>query len=283
MQQYHGQYSVTKMAGKLGVSRSGYYAWLKREPSRHEKEDRELLRLIVKIFEDNKGRYGSPRIWQELVNEFNRRISRKRVERIMRNHKIQAKHKKKWIKTTDSQHNFEPSKNLLNRNFKSSLPGEKWVSDITYLATSNGWLYLTTVLDLWDRKIIGWNISEDMRTENVCKALSMAVKNRCPSKGLIFHSDRGVQYCCELFRLTLQTLCPGVQQSMSRKGNCWDNACAETFFKTLKWELNVLNGKYTKREVITEVFEYIETYYNRRRRHSALGYAIPIALTTNAA
>jgi transposase InsO family protein len=271
------------MARDLGVSRSGYYAWLMREPSRHEREDMELLRLIIEIFEANKGRYGSPRIWWELVEEFNLRISRKRVEKLMRSHGIRAKRKRKWVNTTDSRHNLEPSKNLLNRDFRAALPGEKWVSDITYLATSNGWLYLTTVLDLWDRKIIGWNIAEDMGTGNVCKALKMAVNNRSPREGLIFHSDRGVQYCSELFRETLQTNCSGVQQSMSRKGNCWDNACAESFFKTLKWELDILNGKFTKREVKTEVFEYIEIYYNRRRRHSALGYATPLALTAKAA
>jgi transposase InsO family protein len=254
-----------------------------REPSRHEKEDQELLRLIIDIFETNKDRYGSPRIWRELVEDFNLRISRKRVERLMRKHGLQARRKRKWVNTTDSRHTLELSENLLNRDFRAALPGEKWVSDITYLATSNGWLYLTVILDLWDRKIIGWNIAEDMRTENVCKALKMAVKNRPPREGLIFHSDRGVQYCSDLFRATLQTLCPGVRQSMSRKGDCWDNACAESFFKTLKWELDILNGKFTKQEVRTGVFEYIEIYYNRRRRHSALGYAIPLALTAKVA
>jgi transposase InsO family protein len=283
MQQYQKQYSVTKMAGELGVSRCGYYAWLLREPSRKEKEDIELLRLIIRIFEAHYGRYGSPRVWQELVKYYNLRVSRKRVERLMRKQGLQAGRKRKWVKTTDSHHELELSKNLLNRDFAAVVPGEKWVSDITYLATSNGWLYLTVILDLWDRKVVGWNMAEDIHTENVCKALKTAVNNRSPREWLIFHSDRGVQYCSDLFRVTLQTICPGVRQSMSRKGNCWDNACAESFFKTLKWELDILNGKFTKQEVRTGVFEYIETYYNRRRRHSALGYAIPLALTTNAA
>jgi len=283
MQQYQGQYSVKKMAKDLGVSRSGYYAWLKRKPSLHEIEDRELLRLIAQIFEENKGRYGSPRIWRELVEEFNFRISRKRVERLMRVKELRAKQKRKWVKTTDSDHTQPVSDNILARDFKASGPGEKWVSDITYLATSGGWLDLAVILDLWDRKIIGWNIAGDMKAENVCKAFEMAVVNRTPRKGLIFHSDRGAQYCSERFRLTLYDACPSVRQSMSRKGNCWDNACAETFFKTLKWELDILNGKHTKQEVRTGVFEYIEIYYNRRRRHSAIGYAIPIALTSKAA
>ena len=283
MQQHQGQYSVTKMANDLGVSRSGYYAWLVREPSLHEKEDQELLRLVINIFEENKGRYGSPRIWRELVEEYNERISRKRVERLMRRHGLQAKRKRKWVRTTESNHNFSVSENLLARDFSADNPGEKWVSDITYLPTMNGWQYLTVILDLWNRKIIGWNIADDMSSENVCKALKMAVGNLAPQKGIIFHSDRGVQYCSELFRKTLETYCPEVRQSMSRKGNCWDNACAESFFKTLKWELDILNRNYTKQEVKTEVFEYIEIYYNRRRRHSALKYATPLALTTKAA
>jgi len=271
------------MAKKLGVSRSGYYAWLGRKPSQREKESQELLRLIIQVFEDNYGRYGSPRIWRELVEEFNRRISRKRVERLMKVHGLHAKRKKKWVNTTDSRHSLPVAENVLNRQFSAVYPGEKWVSDITYLPTNSGWMYLTVILDLWDRKIIGWNIAEDMRAENICKALIMAVGNRLPRKGLIFHSDRGVQYCSELFGAMLKHCCPKVLQSMSRKGNCWDNACAESFFKTLKWELDILNGKNTKQEVRTGLFEYIEIYYNRRRRHSALGYAIPLALTTNAA
>jgi transposase InsO family protein len=283
MQQYQGQYSVTKMARVLGVSRSGYYTWQGSVPSRHEKEDRELLRHIATIFETNKGRYGSPRIWRELVEEFNWRISRKRVERLMRKHGLYAKRKRKWVRTTDSRHDYPVEDNLLNRDFKAAYPGEKWVSDITYVSTADGWMYLTVILDLWDRKIIGWNIADDMGAENVCKALRMAVKNRCPRKGLLFHSDRGVQYCSELFRKTLKAYCPYVRQSMSRKGNCWDNACAETFFKTLKWELDIFDGNHIKKEVETEIFEYIEIYYNRRRRHSALGYATPLALTTKAA
>ena len=283
MQQYQGQYSITKMAKAVGVSRSGYYAWLLREPSLHEKTDRELLRLIIQIFENNSGRYGSPRIWRELVDGFNWRVSRKRVERLMRKRGLCAKRKREWVKTTDSRHSFPVSENLLNRDFTASGPGEKWVSDITYLRTAYGFVYLTVILDLWDRKVIGWNIAEDLRAQNLCKALRMAVLNRLPRKGLLFHSDRGVQYCCELFRRALKSNCPLVRQSMSRKGNCWDNACAESFFKTLKWELDILDGKHSRKEVKRGVFEYIEIYYNRRRRHSALGYAIPMALASSIA
>jgi len=202
----------------------------------------------------------------------------------MRENKKQAKRKPKKVKTTDSNHTEPVSENVLARDFKASGPGEKWVSDITYLRTLCGWVYLTVVIDLYDRKVIGWALSAGLEaSETAIPALKMAVKNRFPGKGLIFHSDRGVQYCSKLFRHTLYDICRSVRQSMSRKGNVWDNACAESFFKTLKWELDILNGKHTKQEVKLEVFEYIEMYYNRRRRHSALGYAIPIALTNNAA
>jgi len=139
------------------------------------------------------------------------------------------------------------------------------------------------ILDLWDRKVIGWNIAENLYAQNLCNALNMAMLNRSPRKDLLFHSDRGIQYCSELFRKALANHCPEVRQSMSRKGNVWDNACAESFFKTLKWELDILSGKHSKQEVKTGVFEYIEIYYNRRRRHSALGYATPVALTNKIA
>jgi transposase InsO family protein len=284
MQQYQGHYSVMKMAKDLGVSRSGYYAWINRKPSQRETEDRELLRLIIQIFEDNESRYGSPRIWRELVEDFNWRIGRKRVERLMREEKLRAKRKPKAVKTTDSNHNEPVCENLLARDFKASGPGEKWVTDITYLRTLYGWLYLTVIIDLYDRKVIGWAISASLETsETSVPALEMVVMIRFPSERLIFHSDRGVQYCSKHFRQMLYATCPSVQQSMSRKGNVWDNACAESFFKTLKWELDILNGKHTRQEVKLGVFEYIEMYYNRRRRHSALGYATPLALTNNIA
>jgi len=283
MKQYQGQHNVTKMAKELGVSRSGYYAWRKRKPSLREIEEMKLLKLIKQIFDEHYKRYGSPRIWHELVEVFNWKISRKRVERLMRKGVMRAKGKKKWVNTTDSHHKLPVAENHLKRNFKADCPGQKWVSDITYLPTRNGWQYLTVILDLYDRKVIGWNIADDMRTENLCKALYMAVCNRVPRPGLIFHSDRGVQYCSKLFKKMLNVYCPTACQSMSRKGNCWDNACAESFFKTLKRDLDVLDGRHSKQEVSSAIFEYIEIYYNRRRRHSALGYAIPMALTQNAA
>ena len=271
------------MARDLGVSRSGNYAWRTREPTRRAQEEEELVALITRIFESHFKRYGSPRVWQELEQDFGWKVSRKRVERLMRIKELRAKGKRARVKTTDSARPLAVAENLLNRDFSASGPGQKWVSDITYLQTAGGWLYLTVILDLWDRKVIGWNIAEDMRAENVCKALAMAAGNRQAKAGMIFHSDRGVQYCSSLFTEALKRYCPGARQSMSRKGNCWDNACAESFFRTLKGELDILNGRHSKQEVTSEVFQYIEMYYNRRRRHSALGYATPLALSSNAA
>ena len=282
MEEHNGRYSIAKMAKLFGVSRIGYYAFEGREMSRHEQEGLELKGRIKELFEDRRQRYGSPRIWED-VKGCGWKISRKRVERLMRELNVKARRPQKWVKTTNSGHNLPIAENILNRDFHALYPGEKWVSDITYLGTDSGWLYLTIVLDLWDRKVIGWALSEDLTAEPVCRALAMAVGNRQPREGLIVHSDRGVQYCSQEFRNTLYRLCPTARQSMSRKGNCWDNACAESFFSTLKMELETLGRKYNKKQIKTAVFEYIEIYYNRCRRHSALGYAIPIALTNNIA
>jgi len=280
MKQHQQRYNVSKMAKLLGVSRSGYYAWKDRNPSNREEEDIRLRDLIKQIFEKHYGRYGSPRVWEEL-KRLGWLIGRKRVERLMREDRLYARKQRKYINTTDSQHQFRVADNILNRNFHASGAGEKWVSDITYLRSDNGWLYLTVILDLWDRKVIGWSMDNDLTAGQVCRALEMAVLNREPKKGLIFHSDRGIQYCSDEFTRALKRLCPSSVQSMSRKGNCWDNACAESFFKTLKVELDISKNRYSAKQIKAMVFEYIEIYYNRCRRHSAIGYAIPIALTTN--
>ena len=282
MKEYKKRYGVTKTAKVLGVSRSGYYAWEGREPGRRGREDRELAGLIKQIFKDHYGRYGSPRVWEELKSR-GWRTGRKRVERLMRAAGLRARARRRRAVTTDSNHRLAVAGNILNRDFRAVCPGEKWVSDITYLRTGEGWLYLTVILDLYDRKVVGWSVGRELAAAGVCRALAMAVGNRPPREGLVFHSDRGVQYCSDEFRSALNKLCPSVRQSMSRKGNCWDNACAESFFKTLKTELDILEGNHNHKEVCTGVFEYIEIYYNRCRRHSALGYAIPIALTPNIA
>ena len=268
------------MAKLLGVSRSSYYAWKTRKRSIGEGKSEELAELIRKIFFAHQKRYGSPRVWAELRSR-GWRISRKRVEKIMREQQLRVNRRPKWVKTTDSHHHSRVSTNILKRDFTAEFPGEKWVSDITYLRTQGGNLYLTVVLDLWDRKVIGWSLSREMVAEEISRALIMAVKNRHPRAGLIFHSDQGSQYCSEEFQDTFNRLCPSARQSMSQKGNCWDNACAESFFKTLKTELEVLNGRYSSSQVQAAVFEYIEVYYNRCRRHSAHGYATPLAYKSN--
>ena len=282
MKQHKKRYSVTKMARVFGVSRSGYYAFEGRKTSRHKEADLELSGEIQQLFEKHLGRYGSPRVWEELKS-CGWRVSRKRIERLMKARGLKARRWRKRVKTTDSSHKLAVAENILNRDFHAAYPGEKWVSDITYLRTDSGWLYLTMILDLWDRKVIGWSLSEELTAEPVSRALVMAVGNRQPREGLIFHSDRGVQYCSGEFRSTLYRLCPTVRRSMSRKGNCWDNACAESFFSTLKAELEELERRCDKKHLKTAVFEYIEIYYNRCRRHSALGYATPLALTNNSA
>jgi transposase InsO family protein len=247
MEANKGRYAVKEMAGLLGVSRSAYYQWARRGVSNRRKEaDAELVRLIRQIVERHRRRYGSPRVRKELLREYGRRVSLKKVARLMRENGLNAKRRRKFIPTTDSKHTLAVCENILNRGFHAEKCGEKWVSDITYLRTRGWWVYLTVVLDLYDRKVIGWALSADMEAAHTTiAAFDMAVKSRMPSDGLIFHSDRGVQYCAKSFRDLLQERCPTVRQSMSGKGNCWDNACAESFFKTLKGELETVDGKHS--------------------------------------
>jgi transposase InsO family protein len=218
---------------------------------------------------------------EELRNKYGKGVSRKKAAvaaslPLMRENGLNARRRRKFIPTTNSNHGLPVCENILNREFQAQRGGEKWVSDITYLRTLGGWVYLTVVLDLYDRKIIGWAFSADMESvHTTIPALQMAFSNRKARDGLIFHSDRGVQYCAKAFRETLGERCPSVRQSMSRKGNCWDNACAESFFKTLKRELETLDGKHAAGEVRQSVFMYVEAYYNRIRIHSALDYVAP--------
>ena len=270
------QHTIKEMAGLFGVSCSAYYRWARNGVSTRRREaDAVLLDLIRKIVEEHRRRYGSPRVLKELRKK-GIRVSLKRVARLMREHGLNARRKRKYSTTTDSNHDLPVYENILNREFYAEKGGIKWVSDITYLRTTGDWVYLTMVLDLFDRKIIGWALSADMETTHTTiAALEMAVKNRTPQDGLIFHSDRGIQYCAQGFHDVLRERCPTVSQSMSRKGNCWDNACAESFFKTLKVELETLDGRHSVAEVRQSVFMYIEAYYNRIRMHSVLDYVAP--------
>jgi len=278
MIEHQNRFPIRKMATIFEVSVSGYYAWKTRKPSLHSQADSAIVQRIKIIQKRHKGRYGSPRMWKDLRDE-NVKTSRNRVARLMRQNGLSAKSTKKWIATTDSRHKLPVAENILNREFSTSVPGNKWVSDLTYLKTTQGWLYLCVVIDLWDRKVIGWSLATDMDASHTVRALTMALDNRKPQRSLIFHSDRGIQYCSKEFRTTLKRTCPTAQQSMSRKGNCWDNACAESFFKTLKHELAELNGRSTRKQTHLAVFEYIEAYYNRIRRHSTLGYSTPVAIS----
>jgi len=277
MKANQNRYAIKEMAGLFGVSRSAYYKWARNGVSRRrEAADAELISLIEGIVKKHLRRYGSPRVRQELLDKYGKRVSRKKVARLMRENGLNARGRRKFIPTTDSRHDLFVHENILDRKFRAERGGQKWVSDITYLRTRGGWVYLTVVLDLYDRKVLGWAMSAGLTAfETAVAALEMAARNRPPGEGLIFHSDRGVQYCAADFREVLCRLCPSVRQSMSRKGNCWDNACAESFFKTLKRELETLDGRRSEAEVRQSVFYYIEAYYNRIRMHSALDNVAP--------
>lgn len=260
------------MCQVLKVSRSGYYDWLKHPVSPRKKKDMELKQKIMEIYHQNRKRYGSPRIHQKLLRE-GYAIGKKRVERLMQNLAIQAVAQRKYRATTDSAHAKPVAENHLNRDFTPERLNKSWVADITYIWTAEGWLYLATIMDLYSRKIIGWSLRNRLTKELVIAAMDMALKQRNLSLGLLIHSDRGSQYASELYQLLL--LKHGILCSMSRKGNCWDNAVMESFYRTLKVELIYQNTYETRREAQRDIFEYIEIFYNRERLHSSLGYCSP--------
>lgn len=268
------------MCKVLNVSKSSYYKWLNGGISERAKNDKILKKEIEDIFNMSKQTYGSPRITEELKRR-GRVISKPKVAKIMRQLGLESKVKRKYKTTTDSNHKFPVAANIIKRNFKPERINQTWVSDITYIRTLQGWLYLTTVIDLFDRQVVGWSLSQTMYTaDTVIPAWNMAVRKRKITQELIFHSDRGVQYACMEFT-NLIAKHKLVKQSMSRKGNCWDNAVAESFFKTLKAEL-VYHYKYTTiQQAKVSVFEYIEGWYNTRRLHSSLGYMTPVEYEMN--
>lgn len=268
------------MCSVFKVSRSGFYRWINSSPSNRAIDNEFLEKEIRLSFLNSKKIYGSPRITMELKQR-NIKVSRPRVARIMQKMNLRSVVKKKFNTTTDSSHKFPVPENKLDRNFKPGTLGAAWVSDITYIRTKQGWLYLTTVIDIGDRKVIGWALSETMKAhDTTIPAFKMAQKNRPITRSLIFHSDRGIQYACHDFSNLLEEN-PLIIRSMSRKGNCWDNAVAESFFKTLKAEC-VYQWVFANRQQATVVvFEYIETWYNRKRLHSALGYTTPEQFAKN--
>ena len=263
-------FPIEKMCKVLEVGSSGYYKWKNKSISNRTHRKNEINQKITSIYFASKQRYGSPRITIEL-NALGYIISRITVAKYMRELGLRSKLSKKFKVTTDSKHNYLVVENVLDRKFIVANPSRVWVSDITYIQTKEGFLYLTTIIDLYDRKIIGWSLSNGMSTEETTlTAWKMAIKNRNCEEGLIFHSDRGVQYASKKFANTIESY--GVIRSMSRKGNCWDNAVAESFFKSLKTELIYGNKLITKQQMELEIFEYIEIWYNKKRRHGALNY-----------
>jgi transposase InsO family protein len=258
----------------LEVTPSGYYSWLNRPLSKREQENMELLEKIKEIYEFSDKTYGSPRITDELHDD-GIMVSRPRVARLMRKNDIRARTKRKFKVTTDSDHDFPISPNRLNRDFSAEAFGTVWTSDITYIRTAEGWLYLTVVMDLFNREIVGWAMSNTLKaSETTIPALRAAWMRHTPSAGLIFHSDRGVQFACEDFRE--QIAANNILQSMSGTGDCYDNAVTESFFATLKKE-RVYHQRYkTRQQARQSIFQYIEVFYNRIRKHSTLGYLSPV-------
>ncbi|WP_414646173.1 IS3 family transposase [Bradyrhizobium sp. 2S1] len=272
---------VTILCDVLGVSPAGYYAWRSRPESQRSVANRELVDDIKRVHRETNGRYGSPRIHVELKAQ-GRGASRGRIERLMRHHGIRAiMARPRRVRTTDSRHDLPIAANLLERNFTATAPNRIWLADITYIETDQGWLYLATVMDLYSRRIVGWAMADHLRAELPLAALRMAVSAQRPGAGLIHHSDRGVQYASAEYRKVVQSA--GLRASMSRKADCYDNAPMESFFHTLKIELVYHTHYATRAEATRDIFAYIEGFYNRTRRHSAIGYVSPIEMELKAA
>ena len=254
------------------VNISSYYHWIK-SGCVIKKEDKQLNNLIEVIFIKGRKNYGTRRIQDKLKELYGLMVSRKRISYIMKSLGLRVNMKRRYKNTTDSNHSLPIAPNLLNRDFYASAPDTKYVGDITYISTGEGWLYLATVIDLYSRKIVGWSMDDTMKVSLINDALNMAIRHRKPPKGLLWHTDRGSQYASYSHKDLLQH--HGIIQSMSRKGNCWDNAVAESFFKTLKSDLVYQTYFYTKVQAKREIFEYIEFHYNRERSHSYLGNVSP--------
>lgn len=272
--QAHGEdFDVLLMCRVLGVSRSGYYAWRQRPPSERERADQELAQLIQAAHERSRGTYGSPRVHAELKAE-GCRVGHNRVARLMRLRGLQARRRRRFKVTTQSKPSHPVAPNVLNQQFEAERPNEKWLADITYIATHEGWLYLAVVLGVYSRLIVGWAMGSRLEQELVLRALRMALHQRRPLAELLHHSDRGNQYTAEAYQKLLAAY--GITVSMSGRGNCYDNAMMESFFSTLKAEC-VTEPYATRAEAWQSVFDYIAVWYNRQRRHSALGYVSPQA------
>jgi transposase InsO family protein len=261
------------MCQVLDVSENGYYNWRKRGKSQRKRDDEQLAERIEDAYHINRGHYGSPRIHAELKG-LGIHCGRKRVARLMRAQQLSARKPKRKPRTTNSQHGFPLAPNLLEQDFTADAPNKKWVSDFTYLETREGWLYLAGVLDVYSRKIVGWSMSEQHDTSLVKTALQMALLQRKPGAGLIHHSDRGSEYASTSYQLLLHE--HNIQASMSKKGDCYDNSMIESFWATLKKECSEASIFSSRKDAKRTIFEYIEIYYHRKRRHSSLGYLSPV-------
>jgi len=260
------------MCSKLAISRSAYYGWLDNPIGKRKLDNIKITADIKRILKESYYTYGQRRIKAKLTQE-GKKVSCSRIGRIMDENGLYSRLRKKYKQTTNSRHNYPIAPNLLERNFKADTPNCKWVGDITYIPTDEGFLYLATVEDLFDNQIVGWSIDERMKTDLTLNAINMAIAKEKPSDGIIFHSDRGVQYAAYRYQNRLREC--NIRQSMSRKGNCFDNACAESFFATLKKD--IIHGKKyaSKEEAKLEILEYIEMFYNSKRLSSKLGYKSP--------
>ncbi len=273
MAEHQGIHSVEKMARVFTVSRSGFYAWRRRARSEREVRDSELAHKIWLVQEKTHYRYGSPRVTVQLARR-GYQVGHNHVARLMRENGLGARCRRRFRSTTDSNHGHPVAPNILGRRFDICELDVAWVSDITFVSTAEGWMYLCIIMDVASRKIVGWSLDKRMKADLVVDAPMMAIIHRGPPRGVIFHSDRGSQYCSGKVRRRLESY--GFIQSMSRKGNCWDNAPAESFFKTLKNELWGYRAFATREIARTAIFEYIEVFYNRQRLHSSLGYITPV-------
>jgi transposase InsO family protein len=264
---------TAKLCRALGVSRSGYYAWSRRAPSARALADAKLVPVIRACHARSRATYGSPRIHQDL-RALDYRISRKRVARLMRREGLSARPARRYRATTESKHHMPVAPNVVARHFHASGPNRVWVTDMTYVWTWEGWLFLAAIVDVFSRRIVGWAVADHLRTELALEALGMALGVRQVDEGLVHHSDRGSQYASDLYRAELAAR--GIVCSMSRVGDCWDNAVAESFFATLKTELIHRRPWPTKHEARIAIHDYIGSFYNPHRRHSSLGYLSPM-------
>jgi putative transposase len=265
-------YPLRILCRALSVSRSGFYDWRSRPECERKAQEHELIRTIEQIHESSRKTYGSPRVHAQLEG-MGYPIGRKRVERLMRKHGIRARRKRRYRVTTDSQHGFYVAENHVRRNFNADAKNRLWAGDITFIWTQEGWLYLAVLLDLFSRQVVGWAMSDSIDMKLTLGALDMALQRRRPEAGLVHHTDRGRQYACESYRERLEE--NGIKASMSRKGDCWDNAVVESFFHSLKTEYVDFEKFQTRDEARNGLFEWIEAFYNRQRLHSANDYLSP--------